>query len=123
MTNGSRSRLEVIKFTITKAKAVNMSNSGLLLYSSMHFMGIVPDMTSSRKFEILPSESKWCCHVLVTHLPSNHPLIDASSAIETGIHLVDVSVAVTGLLLALATLLVYPNVARKPTKTLGSLFD
>lgn len=102
---------------------VNFSKSGLLVYSSMHFIGIIPDKPSPRKFYVYASESKRCCDAVVIPLPNNNPLVHASPVIESGIHLSDAAVAVTGSLLALATPLVTPNVDGKPKKTVICLIS
>lgn len=93
-----------------EASNVPLSKSGLLAYSSVHFICTFLDTPRIKNCIILPPELKRCCHAVLTLLPNNRSIVHASPATERQIHLVD---AVTGSPLALATPLVTPHVTRK----------
>lgn len=90
VANGTRPRSVVVEFTLMEARDVTLSKSGLLAYSSLHHIGIVPDTPSPRKFEVLPPEPKRCCHAVLTPLPDSRPPVHSSPAAEaeTAIHVV-----------------------------------
>lgn len=97
VANGSRPRLVVVEFTLMEARDFTLSKSGLLVYSSIHFKGIVLEDPRTCKFLVFPPKLKLCCQAVLIPLPKDTcPLIHASPAIQPEIHVIYAAVAVTG---------------------------
>lgn len=92
----NRSRSVVVEFSIMDSRNVPLSKPGLLLYSSMQFIDIVPYTLSPQKFQVLNPKPKWCCHAVVTHIPNNRPFVHADPVIGPEIHLDGAAVVLTG---------------------------
>lgn len=103
VANGSSPISVVVEFTIMKARDITLSKFGLLAYSKMHFIVIVPDKFSPQKCLDFSPKPKQCFHAVLAPFLNNHPLIYASPAIDPEICTVDAGIAIYGSPLAIPT--------------------